>query len=507
MDINFLVGTATATTGSRDVVISGVNAAFVSAACAMFIAGAPTPVEAVEGSLTTIKLRNPWPHATITNAPFVAFNTLEGLASLMRRFATLVDQSIGVSTNFATILQSIEPTVVIDLEEGDDITVVPYGYLAANVQALIDELQESTELFAQLQIDVAALTVSVSEQQGIIDANLALALGYKNAAQTSASETLAYKNEVATNTDTVTSLATQVSTDAGLADASKVAAATSETNAAGSAVTAGNHVATVVAAKNAAELAESNAKQSEESAIDNAGVALTAAGVATTKATVATEAADSAEEDKIAAANSASAASTLKENTEVLAAEALASKNLAEQWASNPEDDEVEAGLYSALHHAIKAQNYAAIAQAAAGTVTGAMSYNGDHSAATGSFPPAPENGSAIYRVSTAGTIAGVVFKVDDFIIYDSAAELWLRLTRNQLAIADITGLQSALDGKASTELVTALSATITAINNRVVIAENQISNQATLIATNATNITNLTAALAKVKVLALAGL
>jgi hypothetical protein len=192
----------------------------------------------------------------------------------------------------------------------------------------------------------------------------------------------------------------------------------------------------------------------------------------------------------------------------------LASKNLAEQWASNPENDEVETGLYSALHHAIKAQSYAAIAQAAAGTVTGAMSYNGDHSAATGSFPPAPENGSAIYRISVSGTITGVVFKVDDFIIYDTGAELWLRLTRNQLTIADIAGLQTALEGKASTELVTALSSTVTLVNNRVVIAENQIATLTTSLATvsansatNATNITNLTTSLAKVKVLALAGL
>jgi hypothetical protein len=514
MDINFLVGNASVNTGSRDVEISGANAAFVSAACAMFIAGAPTPVEAVSGSLTTIKLRNPWPYASITNSAFVAFNTLEGLANLMRRFATLVDQSIGVSTNFATILQSVESTVVIDLEEGDDITVVPYGYLVANVQALISELQESTELFEQLQVDVGNLTTSVAEQQQVVDTNLNLALGYKNEAQTAASETLANKNEVVGMSSTITVLAAKVSTDAGLADSSRLAAETSAANALDSATVAGNHLATVVAAKNSAEQAATNAGQSESNSSSNSLLAQEAAAEAVAKANLAASSADSAAQDKNLAAIYAQAAESSNSEASNSATEAHQSELNAEKWAVNPENAEVVGGLYSALHYSQKAQGWASIAQAAAGTVTGAMSYNGDHSAATGVFPPTPDNGSAIYRISASGVIAGTAFRVNDFIIYDGNSTAWYLLSRNGLVIADVGGLQAQLDAKASASVVSALSTSIVSLTNRVSAAENQMvtlnenaGEQSTAIQNNLNAISVLSSQVSRVRLLALAGL
>lgn len=161
----------------------------------------------------------------------------------------------------------------------------------------------------------------------------------------------------------------------------------------------------------------------------------------------------------------------------------------AQQWADAAPGVEVEAGKYSAKHWADRAQT----------TVTGGLIYRGSHSAASGAFPATPSLGD-YYKISAAGTLGGVYYSVGDSIIYngtdwdkidstDAVTSVAGRvgevvLTKGDVglgnvdntsdankpvstatqtaldgkaaashghAIADVTGLQSALDGKEST--------------------------------------------------------
>lgn len=173
-----------------------------------------------------------------------------------------------------------------------------------------------------------------------------------------------------------------------------------------------------------------------------------AASTATTQAGIATTAADEAADSETAAAASASTATTQAGIATTKAGEAAASAVTADTRA----DD---------------AEYWAGVAQAAAGSIVGTLSYNGDHSAAGGTFPSVPAEGSAIWRISAAGTVSGTAFKVNDFIIYDVAATQWRRLSRNDMAISDVSGLQSTIDSIGSE--IDAVTADIDAINASLV--------------------------------------
>ena len=161
----------------------------------------------------------------------------------------------------------------------------------------------------------------------------------------------------------------------------------------------------------------------------------------------------------------------------------------AQQWADAAPGVEVEAGKYSAKHWAARAQT----------TVTGGLIYRGSHSAASGAYPATPSLGD-YYKISVAGTLGGVDHSVGESIIYngtdwdkidstDAVTSVAGRVgavvltkgdvglgnvdntsdadkpistaTQNALngkantththAIADVTGLQAALDGKEPT--------------------------------------------------------
>jgi len=87
------------------------------------------------------------------------------------------------------------------------------------------------------------------------------------------------------------------------------------------------------------------ASGSASSASSSAGTASTQAGIATTQAGIATTKAGEADGSALAASQSAG--------------EAEDAADLSEKWATNPEDDPVESGLFSAYHWAQKAMGFA----------------------------------------------------------------------------------------------------------------------------------------------------
>lgn len=77
-------------------VIGNVDCSRVFSGSAIFIGGAPTPVEGFRGTapnalgISTITLRNNWPYQTLSNAPMVVFNTNEGLGDAIINVRNLV---------------------------------------------------------------------------------------------------------------------------------------------------------------------------------------------------------------------------------------------------------------------------------------------------------------------------------------------------------------------------------------------------------------------------------
>jgi len=115
----------------------------------------------------------------------------------------------------------------------------------------------------------------------------------------------------------------------------------------------------------------------------------------------------------------------------VAVAEGWADK--AQDWAEAPEDDEVEAGKYSARHWAAKAQ-------AVRDSLGDVMVFRGAFDASTGSYPSDPVQGD-LYTVTVSGTVGGTALVAGDEIIYGPAG--WILVGRNRSAseiVALITG-------------------------------------------------------------------
>ena len=110
--------------------------------------------------------------------------------------------------------------------------------------------------------------------------------------------------------------------------------------------------------------------------------------------------------DVVSSSANALAAETSANTIGNSAVEAAASALLAEKWANS--DIEVEGGKFSAKYWASQAQSSA----------IGALTYRGNHSALAGNFPPTAVLGD-FYRISAEGTIDGMLFRVNDAIVYN----------------------------------------------------------------------------------------
>lgn len=91
--VQFKLGNITVNNGESVATISGITNEFFDRGTALFVSGAALPVEATKGSGTSqLALINAWPFASVSNQPFVAFNTIEGLSEAMRLAGELGEQ-------------------------------------------------------------------------------------------------------------------------------------------------------------------------------------------------------------------------------------------------------------------------------------------------------------------------------------------------------------------------------------------------------------------------------
>lgn len=121
---------------------------------------------------------------------------------------------------------------------------------------------------------------------------------------------------------------------------------------------------------------------------------------------------------------------------------ALASEQKAAKWAEELQNVEVEGGKYSAKHYALAVEaskNAAALSETNAATseanaaayaaqLDKQISYISEHDATGNVKPLTPSSGSAMYKISGAGTFDGETYVVGDYTIYDSIATVWLRI-------------------------------------------------------------------------------
>lgn len=106
--VQFKLGNITVNNGESTATISGITNEFFDRGTALFVSGAALPVEATRGSGTSqLSLINAWPFSSVSNQPFVAFNTIEGLAEANRLVGWVAEQLIAIlegTSEFSTNL-------------------------------------------------------------------------------------------------------------------------------------------------------------------------------------------------------------------------------------------------------------------------------------------------------------------------------------------------------------------------------------------------------------------
>jgi hypothetical protein len=246
-------------------------------------------------------------------------------------------------------------------------------------------ISESAALAAEIKAQQwASETVDVPvvpAAQGVDAQYSALHQAIKSAISASA----AGASESAANTARTNAQASEAA-----ASTSASAAATSKTNAQSSATAAATSATSANTSATNATTAQNNTYAARDAAAGHSSAAATSASNASTSAT--------------SSATSATNAATSATN-------ALGSEQKSAKWADHPENTEVEVGRYSAAHWAAKAQDSAA----------GGMSYRGSWDASTGTYPATPQQGW-LYKVSVAGTIGGISYKVGDSIIHNGGS-------------------------------------------------------------------------------------
>jgi len=395
-------------------------------------------------------------------------------------------------------------TVTVTDGVGNDHELPSFPQLQLDVTTLTDEL---TGAVSQAQ-DINSVSVVLLNQANAgvatIDASLVAAEAAasaadasKTAAATSASQANTHKNTAQTHANTAATQAgiaatkaDAASTSADAAAGSASAAATSASNAATSASTASTKASEAQtfrnqanthknAAQTHADTANTKATEAAASAAEAEGFKTAAAtsasqanarkNAAATSATTATEQADIASGAMEIATDAADIAVTERTAAQAAATTAAQHATRASEWANKAPNSVVEDGKYSARHWAQQAQSVA----------SQAMVFKGEWSAASGQFPANPSSGD-LYIVSTAGTVSGISFAIGDQIVRNSNNTAWVKIENVQsvtsvagktgavvlaagdiksgtlnaaripaLPVSKITGLQTALDGKA----------------------------------------------------------
>lgn len=187
MSIDLIKTEGVFTTGSRNVEITGVTPAAIGDATIVHVDGFYLPVQAVDWIGTNLRLLDNWAGAGGTYDVLI-YNTNEGLANLVRRLRESINDVSTLNLAFKELLTSTDPTITIELDNGDIVEVVPWGYIRDTAQAELDqflldnqnaitrtevekELKRNASLYADFTQDEAVVSAGLSKvASGVADA-------------------------------------------------------------------------------------------------------------------------------------------------------------------------------------------------------------------------------------------------------------------------------------------------------------------------------------------------
>jgi len=161
------------------------------------------------------------------------------------------------------------------------------------------------------------------------------------------------------------------------------------------------------------------------------------------------------EVDTQSALTAAKAAQALAEvaqaSSESTLAETEAQRAIAQGAAGTASTKALEAAssAASALDHRDSSLGYRNEAAQFAEAATSGIVFFGVRAVSAGDPPTPTSNG--FYRMTGTGIVAGVSIKEGDELFYDLAGATWQKIGRDLISIADVTSLQTALDGKSAT--------------------------------------------------------
>lgn len=285
---------------------------------------------------------------------------------------------------------------------------------------MIESATDAVQLFGQLQQDVNGLNTTVGALRAEVDGKLTTATAKANEAKAYRDEAFTARNTATTNADlavatlvTVNTKAAEAATSASTANTKASQASTSASNAATSASDVQTRQADVVTKHN-------NVVTKHDAVVASQADVTTKHSDVVTKHT-----------DIVAKFNTINT-----KHTETLAAATTATNSIAlssasattaQKWAAEGEDIVVNAGLFSARHYSLKAQQYA---QQTAANVSGGTSFRGWHNPAGNAFPAGALEGY-MYKLSAGATLTfevdgSVAASAGDYII--KTASGWIHL-------------------------------------------------------------------------------
>lgn len=183
-------------------------------------------------------------------------------------------------------------------------------------------------------------------------------------------------------------------------------------------------------AKHHAIKALASENQSNQNKLD----AQTAKGQSESARDTAIQKASDANASELAADSHRLASESSRLASESASDSAIAARDKSQKWAEELEDTEVEAGKYSSLHWAMKAQQWAQ-------TVSNSLVFRGGWDASGGNAPTpsmAPETAD-YYKITVSGTINSIEYSVGDNIIWDTVNDVWFKVD-NTDAVLTVNG-------------------------------------------------------------------
>ena len=111
---------------------------------------------------STLTLANSWQGATLNNKGLFIFPTFAKIYESVTAFTALNDVTRGILTKLKELLTDTNPTLDISVGQTSSIETVPYGYLAAQVTALISQLNS---LVGSVQAMTKAEFFAIAEQR------------------------------------------------------------------------------------------------------------------------------------------------------------------------------------------------------------------------------------------------------------------------------------------------------------------------------------------------------